>query len=227
MSPPRHPSAIPPPTSVTRTPTGRNVSVVSPSPSRASCPYQAFPVRKIRPEEHDRDDRANAALQNALGDERSADERERRPDELHDFNFVTTGVSGEPHHVGDRQGRGDREQRHDDESDGADEPDGGTQTAQPAAVVADVGDAGLRPQAGGEIVDRGGRPARLCTETHFERRRQRIPIEPFSGARQIRKVFAESRQGVGLGQVLALGGNAGSGRSTPRAPGPARASPHP
>src|SRR4051812_15613407 len=49
-----------------------------------------------RPEEqHDRDQRAGAPLDKAFGNERPADIGERRPDELHDFNFVAPRQGGQ------------------------------------------------------------------------------------------------------------------------------------
>ena len=158
MSPPTHPSSIPPATRVSSTPNGRNVSVVSPRPSSARLPVPGLSRQENDPEQHDRDHCPRPALEDALGDERAPDEGERRAHELHDFNFVTPGIGGEADDVGHRQRRGDREQRDDDQADRAHESDRRAETAQPAPVVAHVGHARFRAQSRGELVDgrRGG-----------------------------------------------------------------------
>ncbi len=92
-------------------------------------------------------------LQDAFGDEGPADEGERRPDELHDFNFVTPGIGRQADDIGDRHRRGDREQGDDDQADGADEPDRRSESAQPTPVVPHVGDTRFRSQSRGELVD--------------------------------------------------------------------------
>src|SRR5258705_1313671 len=53
---------------------------------------------KTGPKQRDREHRSEAALQEPLGDERAPNERDRRTDQLHDFNFVTAATPSPPHH---------------------------------------------------------------------------------------------------------------------------------
>ena len=110
MRPPTHPSNIPPPTRPSSTLNGRNVSVARPRPSSASCPYQALPARNTTHKSTIATQRAQPALEDAFGDERPPDEGKRRPDELHDFNFVTPRIGRQPDDIRDRHRGGDREQ---------------------------------------------------------------------------------------------------------------------
>ena len=151
---PRHdqaadaPSSMPPTSSAEqwRRPAGTRAAL-RPSPSSASLAVPALAHHEDHPQRDDGHECPDPALQDPFGDERPADEGERRPDELHDFNFVTARVGGQADDVGDGQARRQspsratitrpivRRKLH-----------GGSESAEPAPVVADVRDAGHRRQ---------------------------------------------------------------------------------
>ncbi len=91
---------------------GRNISDVTPEAfQRPDGPYQALPTRKTTHRETIATSGPDPSLQDPLGHERTADERERRSHELHDFDFVAPGIGREPDDVGDGQGGGDAEEQ--------------------------------------------------------------------------------------------------------------------
>src|SRR4029079_7836506 len=86
---------------------------------------------KGRRQEDYRDDRPEPPLDEPLCYERAADVRERRPHQLHDFNFVLPRQGRQPDDVGDREGAGHRHQQDDDEADAADDANGRGQPRDP------------------------------------------------------------------------------------------------
>ena len=87
------------------------------TPSSSRAPAAAAPPGRVaaanpQPQQQHRAQCApDAALQESLGDERAADEGERRPDELHDFDLVAPRVQAEPDDRGHGHRGGQRHQR--------------------------------------------------------------------------------------------------------------------
>ena len=79
----------------------------------ASAPHQAMATANPSHRSASASSGAEPALQQPLGHERTADERQRRPDQLHDFDLVAAGVQSEPddggHGHGGRHGHQHRQ----------------------------------------------------------------------------------------------------------------------
>ena len=101
-----------------------------------------------------RDGGPDAALQHALHHERPANVALRRTDEVHDFDFVTPGVEGQPDHVGDGQRGGECEERAEKQTNSLEHGDRRLQAVQPLPVVANICHAGCRTKRRGQLIDR-------------------------------------------------------------------------
>ena len=155
--PPAPPAAIPPATRYAHKRARKN--------STRRHQIQFRPPRPTRPRRHRipaKRARSRAAhpppLHQSLGNERAADERERGPDQLHDFNLIAPCVQPEPDDGGHCDGRRERQQKAQREPSAADRREARGDPDQPFAVIADVRDARQRL---GVVQERVGAPIGL------------------------------------------------------------------
>ena len=151
--PPMAPMRVPPSSRPTIDAAGRNVrSPVSMIPD-AHATSGPRPRQIQRPESRHGQRRADQPEQCAFHDERPADVRERRADELHDFKLLAPRQQSQPHDRHDRHcGREDEDCRQ-GEAGAANHAHDGQQPVDPAAVVSHVAHArqGFQPRR--ELID--------------------------------------------------------------------------
>ena len=141
-------------------------------------------------------------MQQAFGDKRAPNVRERRTDELHDFNFVTARQRGQPDHVRHRHRTGKGHEHDDYQADPTDETDGGVETRDPGPVESHIGDAGHRGQDADHVVDRRRRGLGTRIQPDRVGRRKRVALETGGREGQIREVLGELAPGGVLGKKL-------------------------